>query len=163
MILIDNSIRHTPPGGHIRVAVAATPSGEVRLAVRDDGEGIAAEHLPHIFERFYRADGARGRSSGGTGLGLAIAQAIVRAHDGDITVTSDPGRGATFVATFPHGAAASSVTAGQRFLPATDAVAEPLTPSYKTKTQRTLRTAMPPTMASGISSPIMDDLLNPRP
>lgn len=101
MILLDNAIRHTPANGRIRVAVAATPDGTARIAVRDEGEGIAAEHLPHIFERFYRADGARGRSSGGTGLGLAIAQAICRAHGGEISVVSAPGEGATFIASLP--------------------------------------------------------------
>jgi heavy metal sensor kinase len=103
MILLDNAIRHTPPGGRIRVAVTASREGTARIAVRDEGEGIASEHVPHLFERFYRADGARGRSSGGTGLGLAIARAISRAHGGDITVTSMPGRGATFVVTLPSG------------------------------------------------------------
>jgi signal transduction histidine kinase len=104
MILLDNAIRHTPVGGRVRVAVAATPDGTARIAVRDEGEGIEAEHLPHIFERFYRADGARGRSSGGTGLGLAIARAICRSHGGDIAVTSAPGQGATFIATLPGAA-----------------------------------------------------------
>src|SRR5687768_3223356 len=104
MILLDNAIRHTPPGGRIRVAVAVTPDGQARIAVRDEGEGIAPEHLPHLFERFYRADGARGRSSGGTGLGLAIAQAICRAHGGEISVTSAPDQGATFLVTLPGGA-----------------------------------------------------------
>jgi signal transduction histidine kinase len=103
MILLDNAIRHTPPGGHVRVAVAAGADGTARVAVRDDGEGIAAEHIPHLFERFYRADGARGRASGGTGLGLAIARAICRAHGGDIEVRSSPGQGATFIATLPTG------------------------------------------------------------
>lgn len=102
MILLDNAIRHTPPGGHVRVAVASSP-GIARIAVRDDGEGISAEHLPHVFERFYRADGARGRASGGTGLGLAIARAICRAHGGEIEVRSSPGQGATFIATLPSG------------------------------------------------------------
>jgi two-component system OmpR family sensor kinase len=101
MILLDNAIRHTPSGRRIRVAVAATADGTVRVAVRDEGEGIAAEHLPHIFERFYRADGARGRSSGGTGLGLAIAQAICHAHGGEITVASAPAQGTTFIVTLP--------------------------------------------------------------
>ena len=101
MILLDNAIRHTPAGGHVRVAVASAADGTARIAVRDDGEGIAAEHLPHVFERFYRADGARGRASGGTGLGLAIARAICRAHGGDIEVRSTPGQGSTFIATLP--------------------------------------------------------------
>jgi len=103
MILLDNAIRHTPPGGHVRVAVASGPDSTARIAVRDDGEGITAEHIPHLFERFYRADGARGRASGGTGLGLAIARAICRAHGGDIEVRSNPGQGATFIATLPAG------------------------------------------------------------
>jgi two-component system OmpR family sensor kinase len=111
MILLDNAIRHTPPGGHVRVAVASGSDGNVRLAVRDDGEGIAAEHLPHLFERFYRADGARGRASGGTGLGLAIARAICRAHGGEIEVRSSPGQGATFIATLPGGTDARGVEA----------------------------------------------------
>ncbi|MCA9879037.1 MAG: sensor histidine kinase, partial [Thermomicrobiales bacterium] len=101
LILLDNAIRHTPPTGHVRVAVASSADGTARIAVRDDGEGVAAEHLPHLFERFYRADGARGRASGGTGLGLAIARAICRAHGGDIEVRSSPGQGATFIATLP--------------------------------------------------------------
>lgn len=102
MILLDNAIRHTAAGGHVRVAVASN-DGVARIAVRDDGEGIAAEHLPHLFERFYRADGARNRASGGTGLGLAIARAICRAHGGEIEVRSSPGQGATFIATLPAG------------------------------------------------------------
>lgn len=111
MILLDNAIRHTPAGGHVRVAVASGPDGTARIAVRDDGEGIAAEHLPHLFERFYRADGARGRASGGTGLGLAIAQAICRAHGGEIEVRSTPGQGATFIATLPsRGAQRGAIT-----------------------------------------------------
>jgi heavy metal sensor kinase len=101
MILLDNAIRHTPAGGRIRVAIGATADGTARIAVRDEGEGIAAEHLPHIFERFYRADGARGRSSGGTGLGLAIAQAISHAHGGSIAASSAPGQGTTFLVTLP--------------------------------------------------------------
>ena len=163
MTLLENAIRHTPPGGRIRVAVAATPDGMARLAVRDEGEGIAAEHLPHIFERFYRADGARGRSSGGTGLGLAIAQAIVHAHDGDMTVTSAPGTGTTFVATLPRSMQGSAAESGQESRPASAAISTAPAPSYRTKNQSRLRTATNPTMASGRTSPMTDDLLNPRP
>ena len=108
MILLDNAIRHTPAGGHVRVAVASGADGTVRVAVRDDGEGITPEHLPHVFERFYRADGARGRASGGTGLGLAIARAICRAHGGEIDVKSNPGQGSTFIATLPGGVGLSA-------------------------------------------------------
>jgi two-component system OmpR family sensor kinase len=100
LILLDNAIRHTPSDGEIRIAVQSTGS-EARLSVQDTGEGIAAEHLPHLFERFYRAGLARDRASGGTGLGLAIAQSIARLHGGEITVTSTLGTGTTFTVTLP--------------------------------------------------------------
>jgi two-component system OmpR family sensor kinase len=104
LILLDNAIRHTPAGGEIRISADATGS-LARMTVADTGEGIAPEHLPHIFERFYRADKARDRATGGTGLGLAIAQAIARAHDGEITVSSELGKGSTFTVTLPLGLA----------------------------------------------------------
>jgi two-component system sensor histidine kinase BaeS len=69
--------------------------------VRDAGEGIAPEDIPHVFERFYRAGRARDRATGGTGLGLAIAQSIARAHEGGISVVSTPGDGAAFTVTLP--------------------------------------------------------------
>jgi signal transduction histidine kinase len=99
LILLENALRHTPAGARVAVEVSPPRDGEVRVAVRDEGEGIAPEHLPHLFERFYRADGARGRATGGTGLGLAIAETIVRAHGGRIGVESSPGRGSTFTVT----------------------------------------------------------------
>ena len=99
--LLDNAVRHTPSGGTIKVLAGYTPGstedqGHIWLAVQDNGDGIPAEHLPHIFERFYRADRARGE--GGAGLGLAIARAIVEAHGGQIGAESDgvPGHGSTF-------------------------------------------------------------------
>ncbi|AEI10665.1 integral membrane sensor signal transduction histidine kinase [Cellulomonas gilvus ATCC 13127] len=95
--LLDNAIRHTPPGGTVSLAAQRTDVG-VRFTVTDTGEGIAAEHLPHVFERFYRADAARDRGHGGSGIGLAIAKALVEAHDGSISALSaGPGRGASFV------------------------------------------------------------------
>lgn len=99
--LVDNALRHTPPGG--RVTVAARQVGDlVELSVTDTGEGIAAEHLPHVFERFYRAEAARDRRSGGSGIGLAIVRALVEAHGGTVTAASDgPGRGARFAVTLP--------------------------------------------------------------
>jgi heavy metal sensor kinase len=127
MILLDNAIRHTPPGASIRVAVAAAPDGRARIAVRDEGEGIAPEHVPHLFERFYRADGARGRSSGGTGLGLAIARAIALAHGGDIAVRSAPGQGSAFVVTLPHAAMGRASVSDMRLEPrgaTTESIAE---------------------------------------
>lgn len=97
--LIDNSLRHTDSGS---VTVFADRAAEgTRIGVRDTGSGIAAEHLPRIFERFYRVDAARARGSGGTGLGLAIAKHLVEAHGGNLAAASEPGRGTTITAFFP--------------------------------------------------------------
>jgi two-component system, OmpR family, sensor kinase len=96
--LVDNALKYTPPGGHVALALRRVRDGAA-LSVRDDGAGIAPEDLPHVFERFYRASAARGRS--GAGLGLAIAASIVRAHGGRITVDSAPGQGSTFTVTLP--------------------------------------------------------------
>ncbi|MEN9937501.1 MAG: hypothetical protein RLZZ387_4080, partial [Chloroflexota bacterium] len=100
LILLDNALRHTPAGG--QVALAAAGVGRlIRLSVSDTGCGIAPEHLPHIFERFYRADPARGRESGNAGLGLAIASTLVEAMGGQIGATSTLGRGTTVWLTLP--------------------------------------------------------------
>ncbi len=99
MILVDNAIRHSPVDGRVGVAARAVPSGAI-LVVEDDGPGIRAEDLPHVFERFYRAPGAPG---GGTGLGLAIAKWIVDRHGGRIDITNRPEGGARFVVSLPHG------------------------------------------------------------
>ncbi len=99
--LLSNALRHTPEGGHVNVEVSEGDDSVI-ISVRDDGEGIPAEHLPHIFERFYRADTARDRDHGGTGVGLAISRAIARAHHGDLTaVSAGPGTGATFTLQLP--------------------------------------------------------------
>ncbi len=104
--LLDNAVCYTPAGGTITVRAGYAPSTRenpacVWLSVQDNGEGIPPEHLPHIFERFYRADRARGE--GGAGLWLAIARAIVEAHGGQISAESDgvPGRGSTFTLRLP--------------------------------------------------------------
>jgi two-component system sensor histidine kinase BaeS len=100
--LLDNALRHTPSGGRVDVA-AHGDHDKVTITVADDGEGIAAEHLPHVFERFYRADLARDRDRGGAGIGLAIAKALVEAHRGSITASSaGPGTGTTFTITLPR-------------------------------------------------------------
>ena len=101
LILLDNALRHTPAGKRVTVEVVPPVAEVATLVVRDEGEGISPEHLPHVFDRFYRADGARGRATGGTGLGLAIARVIARGHGGEITVTSEPGRGSEFQVSLP--------------------------------------------------------------
>lgn len=99
--LLDNALLHTPLGGSVELTCARN-GDSVIVTVADDGEGIAAEHLPMIFERFYRADTARDREHGGAGLGLAIAKALVEAHGGTISGTSaGPGTGATFTVDLP--------------------------------------------------------------
>ncbi|TFV66516.1 UNVERIFIED_ORG: HAMP domain-containing histidine kinase [Bacillus sp. AZ43] len=98
--LLDNALRHTPPGGQVHLRALAT-AGEVSLEVVDTGPGIPPEHLPHVFERFYRVDAARDRAHGGSGVGLAIAKALVEAHGGRISAHSTPGFGAAFTLTLP--------------------------------------------------------------
>lgn len=98
--LLSNALAHTPTGGEIRVS-AARENGDVRVAVSDTGEGIAPEDLPHVFDRFYRADRSRARQTGGYGLGLAIVRQLVLSHGGTITVKSEMGRGSTFSFTVP--------------------------------------------------------------
>ncbi|MFM7251328.1 MAG: ATP-binding protein [Planctomycetaceae bacterium] len=93
--LVDNAIKYSEPGHPVRVA-GGTAGGVFELAVRDEGAGIAAEHLPRLFERFYRVDKGRSRKIGGTGLGLSIVKHIAQAHGGSVTVESAPGSGSTF-------------------------------------------------------------------
>ena len=96
--LLDNALRHTPAGGTVTISAAASRrTGGVALSVADTGEGIPAEHLAHVFERFYRVDTARDRAHGGSGIGLAIAKAFVEAHGGQLSATSSgTGQGSTF-------------------------------------------------------------------
>lgn len=94
--LLSNALRHTPAGGQVAVRVFADEAA-VSIQVSDTGDGIKAEHLPHLFERFYRADAARDRDSGGTGVGLTISRAIALAHGGRLTAASPgPGKGSRF-------------------------------------------------------------------
>ena len=100
--LIDNSIRHTPPGGHVTVIQYISLDNRLVIQVKDSGTGIAPEDLPFVFERFYKADKARTRGQSGTGLGLAIVNHIVKAHKGEISVVSALGEGTTFTCKIPQ-------------------------------------------------------------
>jgi len=100
--LLGNALRHTRAGGTVTVTTR-TRTHALEITVSDTGDGIAAEHLPHVFDRFYRADPARSRATGGSGIGLTIARALARAHHGDLTAASDGnGQGATFTLTLPR-------------------------------------------------------------
>ena len=100
--LIGNAVKYTPEGGEIRIVLARSGRNAV-LTVRDNGIGIPAEDIPHIFDRFYRVDKARTRTGdeGGTGLGLSIVRQIVRLHAGTVTVSSEAGKGTVFTVTLP--------------------------------------------------------------
>jgi len=100
--LVDNAIKYSEPGKTVWLSASRDGGGLIR--VRDEGCGIAAEHLPRLFERFYRVDKARSRQQGGTGLGLAIVKHIVQAHGGTVAVESTPGVGTTFTLRLPNAA-----------------------------------------------------------
>jgi two-component system sensor histidine kinase BaeS len=100
--LAANALRHTPPGGAVRLS-AERADGTIVMRVRDTGEGIAPEHLPHVFDRFYKADESRRESEGsGSGLGLSIVKAIVERHGGRVAVDSTVGEGTVFEITLPR-------------------------------------------------------------
>jgi signal transduction histidine kinase len=99
--LISNAIKFTPPGGHVEVGLRVVRD-RVELEVRDDGEGIAPEHMPRLFDRFWMADASNTRAHGGLGLGLAIVRYLVERHGGLVRAESGgPGRGAVFTVTLP--------------------------------------------------------------
>jgi signal transduction histidine kinase len=106
VILVDNALRYTPEGGRVTVD-AHRNDGSAVVAVADTGIGIPRDALEHVFERFYRADGARNRASGGAGLGLSIAEQLVAAHGGRISAASVPGHGSTFTISLPLGRSSS--------------------------------------------------------
>jgi len=99
--LIDNALKYGDTGRRILLGACETEDG-VQFYVRDFGTGIPSEHLPRLFERFYRVDKARSRESGGTGLGLAIAKHVVRAHGGTIKAESELNHGSTFYFILPR-------------------------------------------------------------
>jgi signal transduction histidine kinase len=98
--LLNNAITHTPEQGHITVTTQRLPQ-LIEVQVRDTGSGISPDHLPYVFERFYRADPSRSRSTGGAGLGLAIVRQLVEAHGGTVRVESTLGTGSCFAFTLP--------------------------------------------------------------
>ena len=99
--LAENALRYTPAGERVTVGVAAR-EGEVVVEIEDQGSGIGAEHLPHLFERFYRVDKARSRDFGGVGLGLSIVKTLAEAHGGRVEVRSEVGKGSTFTVRLPR-------------------------------------------------------------
>lgn len=98
-ILVDNALKYTPEGGSITLGCNISKQNVI-LSIQDTGIGIAREHIPHLFERFYRIDEARNKSTGGTGLGLAIAMQIIKVHDAQISVTSELNQGTSFLIFF---------------------------------------------------------------
>jgi len=99
--LIENGLKYGASGKRVEIAIAADGKGEARVSVRDHGPGIAAEHLPRLTERFYRADVGESRAQGGTGLGLALVKHILNRHHGRLSIESKVGEGATFTASLP--------------------------------------------------------------
>ena len=99
--LLQNALRFTPIGGTVQITMICQQNG-ITLIVKDSGEGIPPEILPHIFERFYRADQSRARDKGGSGLGLTIARSLVEAHGGRLTAGNAPEGGAVFTMELPN-------------------------------------------------------------
>lgn len=106
--LLNNALRHTPSGGQVLVSVDDESKSTIQVRVTDEGEGIDADQLPHLFDRFYRGDSARGRDTAGSGIGLTIARALIEAHSGRLTAFSaGSGEGATFTISLPREPAAA--------------------------------------------------------
>jgi len=146
--LVGNAARHTPPGTAVEIAVGTVGSSGV-IEVRDHGPGIDPEHAARVFERFYRVDASRGRSSGGSGLGLAIVAAIVDAHRGSVELTQTPGGGTTVRVTIP--------TDGQSTLPSSTPPAaratEPAVASAPDRTRDPRPEQAPPPAAGSTPRP----------
>jgi signal transduction histidine kinase len=104
--LAANAVRHTPEGGRVELG-AELDDGHVVLTVRDSGPGIPVDHLPLVFDRFYKVDPSRAHDTAGSGLGLSIVKAIVQRHGGTVTVSSAPERGSIFTIRLPAGSDAN--------------------------------------------------------
>ena len=102
--LLSNALHYTPRGGKVLISVAHPANGSLDIGVTDTGAGIDSEHLPHIFDRFYRADRSRTQNPQGFGLGLAIVKSILTLHGGTVAIKSAPGAGTTVVLKFPGNA-----------------------------------------------------------
>ena len=100
--LVDNAVKYTNPGGHAEIRAQQVRESEVRIAVVDDGVGVAPVDLPRLTERFYRVDKSRSREEGGTGLGLSIAKHLLGMHGSELEIESTPGRGSSFAFTLPR-------------------------------------------------------------
>jgi signal transduction histidine kinase len=111
--LLLNALDHTPPGGSIRIS-GRTRGEEIEVSVEDDGPGVPAEHLPHLFERFYRTDPSRQRATGGTGLGLAIVRQLVEAQGGRVSAENAAGAGARFTFAMPRANAQAAADEASR-------------------------------------------------
>ncbi|MCA1717867.1 MAG: HAMP domain-containing protein [Actinobacteria bacterium] len=112
--LLENALRHTPRGDEVAVRLeAGTRPGTLQTTVRDTGPGIPEEHLPNVFERFYRVDRARTRTNGGSGIGLAVVKQLVEAHGGRVWATSPPGEGTTFGFVLPTAREPGTLTTGR--------------------------------------------------
>ncbi len=122
--LVDNALKHSPPGAPVDIEGLAGP-GEIRLRVRDRGPGIAAEDLPHVFARFYRADRSRSRHTGGSGLGLAIVRAVVEAHHGRADLRNHPEGGLEATVVLPSGDLQKPPPASSATTPTMNLQAEP--------------------------------------
>jgi two-component system sensor histidine kinase BaeS len=106
LILVDNAVKYTAVGGTITLG-GRKDATDVTISVADTGTGVSSDDLPHIFERFWRADKVRSRDTGGTGLGLPIARQIAEQHGADIAVQSEAGRGSLFTVRLPLASAES--------------------------------------------------------
>jgi anti-sigma regulatory factor (Ser/Thr protein kinase) len=141
LILLDNAIKYTPSGGKVRISVTRQ-GARAAISISDTGIGIEPEVRPHIFDRFFRGDAARERDEHGSGLGLAIAKWIVDAHQGEISIYSQPGKGSTFTVLLPAAKRIGEQTSAK----------QPALPAPPARAPRSLRPSRP--VVAGVISPL---------